>query len=131
MFAKTEWFKLTRGGRAIAPRGWQGWTYLALFAGTLFLPALMLANRPGQQLEALVWLGALGGLFYWDRRDVWRQLRGETSPASRTPTVTSSPTNTIRTGHPVTMSAPSNDVLYIGDDNQPAAGEEYVFRLRR
>jgi hypothetical protein len=130
MFAKSDWFKLTRSGRGVAPSGWIGWTYLAVWAGVICLPALLLASRPGQKAEALVWLVAMSGLFFWDRRDVLRHLRGETSPASRSPTVTASATNTIRTGQPA-LPTSSNDVFYIGDDNQPAAGEEYVFRLRR
>ena len=62
MIGKPEWFTYRIFGWGIRPKTWQGWVYLAFFAGILGFTAAVTINR-----AANAWVfGIVGGLLMLD-----------------------------------------------------------------
>jgi hypothetical protein len=75
MFGKAEWFKQTDCCNFVYPVSTSGWRYLAVWSAAAALPAAGLALIGKTFPEALVWAAAATLAFWWDVRDIRRQLR--------------------------------------------------------
>jgi hypothetical protein len=104
MFGKPDWFRKKTIGYRFAPTCWQGWVYLIAWLCVVAVPFITLLGSR-RVPEAFVWLTVSSFALHWD----WRQV---TRPAAR--------------------KAESEDILYIGDDDQSqVATRNYELQLRR
>lgn len=102
MFGKPEWFRATARGKGLVPVTRQGWIYAIVWGGVLLLPAMLLMNF-GRSPEALIWLVASGGTWFWDVRQMLRAKRPQVE----------------------------KDVLYIGDDDDGVQTRQLNLHVRR
>ncbi len=70
MFGKPEWFKYRSAGWGIAPKTWQGWTYLAVFV-VIFI---VLGVSPVSESVKQLLMGFLVTLLLADSIVIWVQL---------------------------------------------------------
>ncbi|MFT5525373.1 MAG: hypothetical protein ACI9HK_003341 [Pirellulaceae bacterium] len=107
MFGKPEWFQAEKAGFLLRPVAWQGWTFNGLWAGAIALPFLGLLTLTLVP-EALVWLAASTGGYWFDKRQVVTQWKAANPE-------------------------PESDVFVIDEDTDitRAATENYHLNLRR
>jgi hypothetical protein len=74
MFGKPEWFQAEKAGFVLRPVTWQGWTFNGLWTSAVLLPFVGLATATLFP-EALVWLAVSIGGYWFDKRQVEKDMK--------------------------------------------------------